>query len=177
MMQQEYIPVGCVPPACCPYIPAYTATGGVPGPRGVYLVWGWGVPGPGGCTWSQGVYLVWGGVPGLRDVHGPRGCTWSRIEGVYLVLQGCTWSWGVYLVPGVVPPTEFLTHASENITLPQASFEGGNNAPIKNVTSAYSVGRSCIGEINFDCSKNVGSESRFSAEVGAHPCFLSKNFP
>ena len=32
--------------------------------------------------------------------------------------------------PGSRPPpwTEFLTHASENITLPQASFAGGNNA-------------------------------------------------
>ena len=65
--------------------------GGVPGPRGVYLV-------PGGCTWSGG-YLVLGGVPG------PGGCTWSG--GVYLVLEGgvpgpggCTWSRGVYLVLG-----------------------------------------------------------------------------
>ena len=61
---------------------------------------------------------------------------------------GCTWFWGgVYLVPGVVfapgggvpgpgggglvryPPlwTEFLTHASEIITLPETSFAGGNN--------------------------------------------------
>ena len=39
--------------------------GVVPGPRGVYLVWGctWslgGAPGPGGCTWSRG-HLVLGG--------------------------------------------------------------------------------------------------------------------
>ena len=67
-------------------------------PRGVYLVWGWGVTGPRGCTWSWGVYLVLGwctwsqwGVPGPGDVPGPWGCTWSR---------GCTWYWGVYLVPG-----------------------------------------------------------------------------
>ena len=45
---------------------------------------------------------------------------------------------GGCLVPGGVvsqhalrqtPPwTEFLTHASENITLPQTSFAGGNNS-------------------------------------------------
>ena len=98
----------------------------LPGPGG-YL------PGPGGGTclvpggagvpaWSQrGVYLP-----------GPRGGVpaWSR-GGVP------TWSWGVYLpgprgaVPGqVLPPlwTEFLTHASENFTLPQTSFAGGNDA-------------------------------------------------
>ena len=45
--KQECIPVGCIPPACCLYLPACTALG---------------VPGPGGCTWSQGVYLVPGGA-------------------------------------------------------------------------------------------------------------------
>ena len=69
--QQECNPVGCVPLACCPYLPACTAPGGcVPG-LGVYLVPGGGVPGPRGCTWSrgylvQGVYLVpgWCTCPG-----------------------------------------------------------------------------------------------------------------
>ena len=52
------IPVGCVPPACYPYLPACTALGGtcwgctclgdVPGPGRVYLPGG--VPGSGGCT-------------------------------------------------------------------------------------------------------------------------------
>ena len=78
--------------------------GGVPGPWGVYLVLG-GVPGPGGVPGSGG------------------GCTWSR---------GCTWSGGVYLVPGVYlvrysPPVDRMTHAYENITLPQTSFAGGKN--------------------------------------------------
>ena len=68
-----------------------------------------------GCTWSWG-YLVPGGACGPR-VYWSRGCTWSRW--VYLV-------WGVYL-PRYSPPwTEFLTHASENITLPQTSFAGSN---------------------------------------------------
>ena len=31
------------------------------------------------------------------------------------------------LGPGTPPWTETLTHATENITLPQTSFEGGNN--------------------------------------------------
>ena len=87
---QYCIPVGCVPPARRPYLPGsggvYLVRGmylirrcvpgledvpgweGVPGPRGMYLVWwctwsgGWGVPGPGGCTWS-------GGVPGPGGVY------------------------------------------------------------------------------------------------------------
>ena len=40
--KQECIPVGCVPPAFCPYLPACTAPG-----VGVCMV-------PGGCTWSGG---------------------------------------------------------------------------------------------------------------------------
>ena len=121
MLQQECIPVGCVPPARRPYLPGpggtwsggCTWSGGVPGPGG-YLVWGvpglGGVPGPGGvpgqgctwsrgggCTWSGGVYLVWGVylVPG--GVPGPRGCTWS----------------------GTPPPVNRITHTCKNITLPQ----------------------------------------------------------
>ena len=72
--KQECIPVGCVLPACCPYLPACTA--------------------PRGCTWL-------GGVPAQ----------------------------GVYLPRYSLPPwTEFLTHATDNITLPQTSFAGGWNA-------------------------------------------------
>ena len=46
-LKQECIPVGCVLPACRPYLP---------GPVG-------------GCTWSRGVYLVPGSVPGSGGVH------------------------------------------------------------------------------------------------------------
>ena len=90
--EQECIPVGCVPPACCPYLPACTGPGGCTWSQGgcTWCTWSR------GCTWSQGVYLVWVGVPG------PEGCTWSWGEGwgvpgpggVYLV-------WGVNLVRGV----------------------------------------------------------------------------
>ena len=74
----------CVPPACCPYVPACTAWG-VPA-QGVYLP-------RGGCTWSRGVYLP-------RDIPGPGGvCTWSRggVPGHRGVPAsgGCTWSQGV----------------------------------------------------------------------------------
>ena len=64
--QQECIPVGCIPPACCPYLPACTAPGGVPGPRGVPGQGG--VPGPGGYLVRRGVYLLWGGTcPGTSS--------------------------------------------------------------------------------------------------------------
>ena len=36
------------------------------------------------------------------------------------------------------------------------------------------MGKSCIGEINFDCSKNVRCESRFSAQVGVPSLFSVK---
>ena len=50
--KQECIPVGCVPPACCPYLPACTARG---------------------CTCAGGCICL-GGVPGLdggRKLPGP----------------------------------------------------------------------------------------------------------
>ena len=78
-----------------------------------------GVPGPGGCTWSGG-YLVPEGVPG------PGG------------------------VPAQILPlwTETLTHATQNITLPQISFAGAKNAygdpPYRMVSRGYSVPRHAI---------------------------------
>ena len=69
---------------------------------------------PGGCTCSGG-YL-------------PREC---KCQGVYLLgcvpAQGGVPAWVVYL-PRYSPLwTEFLTHATENITLPQTSFAGGKD--------------------------------------------------
>ena len=63
------------------------------------------------CLWG-GLYLVPGGVSGPGEVPGSGG--------MYLVPGG---------VPVQVPPlwTEFLTHTSENITLPKTLFAGGNN--------------------------------------------------
>ena len=63
IMEQACIPEGCVPPACCPYLPACTALGGllrglVPasGPGGgLPLVRGMPASGLGGaCLWSRG---------------------------------------------------------------------------------------------------------------------------
>ena len=84
---------------------------------GVHLVPGMSAP---------GVYMVPGGgylVPVVYLV--PGGCTWSRA--VYLVPGGE--EWGVSVARGVPRYplwTEFLTHASENTTLPETSFAGGN---------------------------------------------------
>ena len=90
IVKQECIPVGCILPACCPYLPACTA------PRGVYL--------PGGCTcWGctcPGVYLPMGGVP-VWD-----GCTCPGsvpVWGVYL--PGGSTCLGVYLPGGTCPGT------------------------------------------------------------------------
>ena len=108
----------------------------------------------GGRTWSRGggwCTCSWGGgvcsggrrcgVPGLGGVSAPVGwCTWScggcvcSGGGVCLLggggvpgPGGCTWSGGVYLVRhSPNPPVDRMTHASENITLPQTSFAGGN---------------------------------------------------
>ena len=108
--KRECIPVGCVPPACCPYLPACTAPGGctclggVPGPGAVPCLGG--VPG-------QGVHLVQGGVPGLGGVPGPRG--------LYLP-RG---------VPSQVPPSvNRMTNRCKNITLSQTSLAGGNETNI-----------------------------------------------
>ena len=105
---QECIPVGCILPACCPYLPACTAPGGYL-PRGIPTqgvpVWGYL---PRGVSLPQVVYL-------------PGGCTCLG----WCSWLGCTCPEGMYLprVPAqVLPPpvwTEFLTHATENITLPQ----------------------------------------------------------
>ena len=62
---QECIPVGCVPPTCCPYLPACTAPGGVPGSRGVSVpgevpgVRGGGLSAPRGAG-PRGVLRQWG---------------------------------------------------------------------------------------------------------------------
>ena len=101
--------------------------GGVPDPRGVYLV-------PGGCTWSggvggylvRGVYLILGGVPGRGGVPGPGGV--YLVPGVYLILGGCTWSLGGVPGPGGVylvrysPTVNRMTNRCKNITLAKTSF-------------------------------------------------------
>ena len=94
--KQECIPVGCVPPACCPYLLACTALGGV-----VYLPRG--VPGPGReCTCP-------GGVPGPGEY---------LLRGMYLAPGGTC--------PGTPPPpwTEWQTGVNI-LPCPKLSFAGG----------------------------------------------------
>ena len=82
------------------------SSGGVPGPRGMYLVPG-SVPGPKGVYLVPGgVYLVLGGVPG------PGGCTWS--QGLYLFPGGVPGPGGT--CPGTLPPRG-QTDTCKNITL------------------------------------------------------------
>ena len=84
--------MGCIPPACWPYLPACTAqgvpalggvlaTGGLPGPRGVSAPVGDGVsprlgrvPGPGGRCLLPGGCLVLGG-PAPKEGGGIPACT------------------------------------------------------------------------------------------------------
>ena len=100
-LEQEWIPVGCIPPACCPYLPACTAPGeGVYLPRGVYL--------PGGCTCpgGRGVDTCPGGCTCLGDVPA-WGCTCQGgvpAQGCYLP-RGCTCQGGVPVPGGTCPGT------------------------------------------------------------------------
>ena len=100
--KQDFIPVGCVPPACCPYLPACTALRGVP------------ASGPRGDVYSQG------GVS-AQGVSAQGGtCLWFRGGCLPLVLGG-----GHPLVPGGVcipacngadPPMDRMTDTCKNIS-------------------------------------------------------------
>ena len=115
---QDCIPVGCVPPARWPYLPACSALGG-PGPGGVS---GLGVSGWGGAWSGGGVCLVQG-------VCLVRGClVWGGVwsggvpapGGVCLVRGGLVWGGGIpACTEADPPPVNRITHACENITLPQ----------------------------------------------------------
>ena len=70
-------------------------------------------------------------LPVSPSMYLPDGCTWLGgwgWGGWCICPGGCT-CLGLYL-PRYSPPlwTEFLTHATENITLPQTSFADGNKA-------------------------------------------------
>ena len=72
-----------------------------------------------GGVLSPGVYLV----PEVYLVPGgvlsPGGCLPRGVSAPGGLLLGGTWSG--------TPPVDRMTHASENITLPQTSFAGGND--------------------------------------------------
>ena len=108
LLQQECIPVGCVPPACCSYLPACTASrwgvyppgtcpGGVPA---------WGVvPAQGGVTAQGGGCTCPEGCTCPRGCTCPGGCTCPRRDvpawGVVPAQGGMYLPWGVYLPRGV----------------------------------------------------------------------------
>ena len=146
---------GCTCPGGVYLLGCVPAQGGVPA-RGVPVLGGRYLPGGYLCQWCTcpGGVCAWG-------VYAPLRCTcWGcTCPGVYLP-RGCVPAGGVpaqgdvparsvpaqggvflprgggYLPRYLLPPwTEFLTHASENITLPQTSFAGGND--IKAEQSAH----------------------------------------
>ena len=88
------IPVGCVPPACCPYLPACTAggRGHVCYQRGV-CYWG-GCLLPRGCLLLGRVSATNGGVCYLGGVCYPGECLLPRGVSATLLPGGC-------LLPGV----------------------------------------------------------------------------
>ena len=134
-LEQECIPVGCVPAAHRPYAAVFFPRGGLPGRGG--SPWSWGVlPGWGGSPWSGGVLLGPGGI-----LLGPGwgGSPWSRVGGFSLVRGGSPWSRGVFLGPrgspwfagflpgpgGVLrrpPSVNRITDTCKNITLATTSL-------------------------------------------------------
>ena len=148
--KQDCIPVWCIQPTRWPYLQACTAQGGC-------LVWGvcsGEVHGPGGVC--SGVPCLWGGVlvpgewclvPGgvcSGGVPGPRGGVVSK-----------------HALRQTPPPwTEFLAHATENITLPQTSFAGGKNKKPDNLTFITIFEKNAIqtlttvpAKLDVDCTK------------------------
>ena len=113
IVKQDCIPVGCIPPACRPYLPrisqhalwrgGYLVLGGTFRGYlvlGVYLLGG--VPGPKGGVPAGGVPGFGGGIP-ARGCLVPGGGTCQG----YLVLGGA-YLRGGYLVPGAVPARGYL---------------------------------------------------------------------
>ena len=122
-MEQECIPVGCVPAARRPY-------------AGVCFLGGGGLPGPGGgSAWSRGVSLVQGGLPG------PGGSPWSRW--VCLVWGGSAWLGGGVLRGGWHPSMHWGRHpphlpcgqtdTCKSITLATTSLRPVINRKVKQI--------------------------------------------
>ena len=112
-LQQECIPVGCVPAARRPYAGVCFPGGCLPGPGGLPgaggSAWSWGrLPGPGGVSpWSGGVCLVpGGGLPGPGgSLPGPGG---GGMASQHALRQ--------------TPPPCGQTHTCKNITLATTSL-------------------------------------------------------
>ena len=105
--------------------PSMLCTVGVPCSRGV--------PGPGGClvqgvAWSMEGCLVWG-VPGLGGFW--SGGVWFRgVPGLGVVSQHALRQ---------TPLVNRMTDRCKNITLPQTSFAGGNDAIVTNECPSWTL--------------------------------------
>ena len=139
MVQQECIPVGCVPAARWPYAGVCSWGGSVP--RGCLLLGGVSALGglllggvcSGGCllwggVWSQGVSapggcLLRGGLSAPRGVSAPGNC----LLGGCLLWEGGVCSGGVYpsMHWGRHPPVDRITDACK--TLPWPNFVAAGN--------------------------------------------------
>ena len=100
------IPVGCIPPACLPYLPACTAQGGLPCRGGLPCQGGGGSP-------CQGVSPCGGGLPckvGVCCAGGVYLARWVSLPG-----RG----WYLSMLWGRPPLVNRITDACENIALPQ----------------------------------------------------------
>ena len=109
---------GCLLPGGCLLGRGVSALG-----RGCLLFW------RGTCLWSWGVSAP-GGVP----ASGPGGCLLLGVPasglGGYLPLVLGGGGVSQHAMGQTPLCTDFLTHATENITLPQTSFAGGKNIVI-----------------------------------------------
>ena len=107
MLKQDCIPEGCVPPACCPYLPACTAGGGGGAYsrkgcllQGMPVSWGGGGPAPRGVSalgmpaWVGCLHLVLGGACLGGGVSAPGGSLPLVLGVGGLLLEGCL-VWGV----------------------------------------------------------------------------------
>ena len=122
--KQECIPVGCVPPAagvgCLPQCmlgyPPGVGLETPPGQTPQCLPWVWAWRPPPGQT-PQLPHWVWAWRPARHAGIPPPGYLQDMLE------------YHLQCMLGYHPPpwTEFLTHASENITLPKTLFAGGKD--------------------------------------------------
>ena len=104
---------------------------------GTPQVWAWRPPRPDPLNFPPGCGP--GDPPQARPPQLPLGCGPGDLQGMlgYHPLDTCKACWDTtcnacWEITHLPPPpsplwTEFLTHTSENITLPQTSFAGGNN--------------------------------------------------
>ena len=107
-----------------------------------------GVSAPGGCLLQAGGVPALGGL--LPGGSAPGGvCSWGdcllRGEGGVCSQGVCSEGGGIpACTEADLPPplTEFLTHATENITLPQTSFPGGKKSKVP-LTKNGDVGGTC----------------------------------